>query len=198
MFVNIEGESYLALIDSRAQLSALPELLVKRLKLRVYHLDTIIEAEATGGSLVPYTGYVEARLSIPGIKAINQNSLFMVVRDTNYTNRVLVQLGTLHIDEALALVKREEYGNLSVAWARANFSPLLISKSAQIKESEFDLETIKGEVKLMKSVMIAPFETIQVPGLTKCTTHFKRVHVIMEASDKFKHDALKPICSILN
>ena len=143
MFVNIEEESYLALIDSRAQLSALPELLVKRLKLRVYHLDKIIEAEATRGSLVPYTGYVEARLSIPGIKAINQNSLFMVVRDTNYTNRVLVQLGTLHIDEALALVKREEYGNLSVAWARANFPPLLISKSAQIKESEFDLETIK-------------------------------------------------------
>ena len=51
-FVNIEGESYLALIDSRAQLSALPESLVKRLKLRVYHLDTIIKAEATRGSLV--------------------------------------------------------------------------------------------------------------------------------------------------
>ena len=50
----------------------------------------------------------------------------------------------------------------------------------------------------MKSVMIAPFETIQVPGLMECTTHFKRVHVIMEASEKFKHEALKPICSILN
>ena len=123
MFVNIEGESYLAVIDSKAQLSALPESLVKRLKLRVYHLNTIIEVEATGGSLVPYTVYVEARLSILGIKAINQNSLFMVVRDTNYTNRVHVQLGTLHIDEALALVTREEYGNLSVAWARANFPP---------------------------------------------------------------------------
>ena len=122
-FVNIEGESYLALIDSRAQLSALPESLVKILKLRVYHLDTIIEAESTGGSLVPFTGYVEARLSILGIKAMNQNSLFMVVKDTNYTNRVPVQLGTLHIDEALALVMREEYGNLSVTWARANFPP---------------------------------------------------------------------------
>ena len=111
-FVNIEGESYLALIDSRAQLSALAESRVKRLKLRVSHLDTIIEVEATGGSLVPYTGYVEVRLSILGIKAMNQNLLFMVVRDRNYTNRVPVQLGTLHIDEALALVTREEYGNL--------------------------------------------------------------------------------------
>ena len=123
MFVNTEGESYLALIESGAQLSALLESLMKRLKLRVYHLNTIIEVEATGGSLVQYTGYVEARLSIPGIKAMNQNSLFMVVRGTNYTNRVPVQLETLHIDEALALVTREEYRNLSVAWARANFPP---------------------------------------------------------------------------
>ena len=113
----------MALIDVGAQSSALPESLVKRLKLRVYHFDTIIEVEATGGSLVPYTGYVEARLSVPGIKAMNQNLLFMVVRDTNYTNRVPVRLGTLHIDEALALVTREEYRNLSVTWARANFSP---------------------------------------------------------------------------
>ena len=60
-FVNIEGESYLALIDSGAQLLALPESLVKKLKLKIHHLDTLIEAEATGGSLVPYTGYVEAR-----------------------------------------------------------------------------------------------------------------------------------------
>ena len=74
-----------------------------------------------GVSLVPYTGYVEARLSILGIKAMNQNSLFMVVRDTNCTNKIPVQLGTLHIDEALALVTREEYGNLSVVQARANF-----------------------------------------------------------------------------
>ena len=84
-------------------------------------MNTIIEAEATGGSLLPYTGYVEARLSIPGIRAMNKNSLFMVVKDTNYTNRVPVQLRTLHINEVLAVVTREEYGNLPVAWARANF-----------------------------------------------------------------------------
>ena len=194
-FVNIEGESYLALIDSGAQLSALPESLVKKLKLKIHHLDTLIEAEAIGGSLVPYTGYVEARLSILGIKAMNQNLLFMVVKDTDYTNRVPVQLGTLHIDEALALVTRKEYRNLSVAWARANFPPQLVLKSAQIKESEFDLGTIKGKVKLTKSVTLAPFETKQVPWLTECTTHFKRVHVITEALEKFKHEAIKPICT---
>ena len=34
-----------------------------------------------------------------------------------------------------------------------------------------------------------------MPGLTECTTHFKRAHVITEASEKFKHEAVKPICT---
>ena len=49
-FVKIDGKPYLALIDSGAQLSALPESLVKKLKLQIHNLDTIIRAEATGGS----------------------------------------------------------------------------------------------------------------------------------------------------
>ena len=69
-----------------------------------------------------------------------------------------------------------------------------IKVSTDKKKSEFDLETIKGKVKLTKSVTITPFETIQVPGLTECTTHFKRVHMITEALEKFKHEAVKPIC----
>ena len=102
----------MALIDSGAQLSALPESLVRKLKLQIHSLNTIIGAEAMGGSLVPYFGYVEANLSIPGIKAMNKDSLFMVVKDTEYTSRVPVQIGTLHINEALASVTKEEYGKL--------------------------------------------------------------------------------------
>ena len=194
-FVNIEGESYLALIDSGAQLSALPESLVTKLNLKIHKLDTLIEAEASGGSLVPYTGYVEARLSIPGIKGMNHNSLFIVVNDTNYTKRVPVQLGTLHTNEALSLVTGEEYGKLSASWVRANFPPRPISGSTQVSESEFDLETIKGNVKITKQVTLGPFETKHVPGLTECSTHYKRVHVVTEASEKFQHGTVKPICT---
>ena len=37
---------------------------------------------------------------------MNKDSLFMVVKDTEYTNRVPVQIGTLHINEALASVTK--------------------------------------------------------------------------------------------
>ena len=83
---------------------ALPKSLVKKLKLKTYSLNTIIKAEATGVSLVPYSRYVEVNLSIPRIRAITKNLLFMVVKDTEYTDRVPVQIGTLHMNEALASV----------------------------------------------------------------------------------------------
>ena len=41
--VQIEGEPFLTLIDSRTQLSTLPELLVEKLKLKIHSLNTIIE-----------------------------------------------------------------------------------------------------------------------------------------------------------
>ena len=104
---------------------------------------------------------------------MNQNSLFMVVKNTNYTNRVPVQLGTLHIKEALSVATRQEYGNFSVAWARVNFPPRPITKLAQVQELEFELNLIKGQVKNTKAVTITSFETVHVPGLTECNSHFK-------------------------
>ena len=101
-----------------------------------------------------------------------------------------MQLGTLHIDEVLAAVTKEECGNLLVAWARANFPLRPISKQTQVQKPEFDLNLIKGQVKIMKAVTIPPFETIHVPGLTECNSHFKRVHVMIEASERFKHKAV--------
>ena len=56
----IEGQQFLALIDSGAQLSTMSESLVQALKLPIHKLNTLIEAEVSGGGVTPYTGYVEA------------------------------------------------------------------------------------------------------------------------------------------
>ena len=94
----IEGQQFLALVDSEAQLSTMSESLVQALKLPIHKLNTLIEAEVSGGGgVIPYTGYVEARLTIPGIKQMDKDSLFMVTNDSPYTQQVPIQLGTLHI-----------------------------------------------------------------------------------------------------
>ena len=93
----IEGQRFQALIDSAAQLSMMSESLVQTLKLPIHQLNTLIKAEVSGGGVVPYIGYAEARLSIPGIKAMDKDLLFMVSNNSPYMNRGPVQLGTLHI-----------------------------------------------------------------------------------------------------
>ena len=113
----VEGQRLLALIDSGAQLSMMSESLVQALKLPVHKLNTLIEAEASGGGIIPYAGYVEARLeAIPGIKKMDKDSLFMVSNNSHYTNRVPIQIGTLHIREVLQLATRKEKEALPQAW----------------------------------------------------------------------------------
>ena len=96
----VERQQFLALIDHEAQLSTMLELLVQALRLPIHKLNNLIEAEVSGGGTTPYTGYVEARLTIPGIKQMDKDSLFMVTNDSPYTQRAHMQLGTLHIREA--------------------------------------------------------------------------------------------------
>ena len=149
------------------------------MKLPVHKLNTLIEAEASG-SIIPYVGYVEARLAIPGIKDKDKDSLFMVSNNSSCTNRVPVQIGTLHIREALQLATKEEKEALPKAWEMVNFPPQVLVKSGVLKEPEFDLNIVKGHIKLTKSVTIGTFQTVHISGLTECNQHFKRVNVIVE------------------
>ena len=89
----VEGQQFLALIDSGAQLSMMLESLVQALKLPIYKLNNLIEAEVSGRGTTPYTGYVKARLTIPGIEQIDKDSLFMVTNDSPYSQRVPSNLG---------------------------------------------------------------------------------------------------------
>ena len=189
--VIVEGQKFSALIDSGAQLSTMSEALVQALKLHIHKLNTFIEAEVSGGSTIPYVGYVEARLKIPGITAMNKDSLFMVSNNSPYMNRVPIQLGTLHIREAINCATKDELDKLSTAWKTANFPP--IDKNLKINEPEFDLNKIQGHVKLTKPVTIAPFQTVHVSGLTECNQHFKRVNVIVEPNPNKDYESVIPI-----
>ena len=175
----VEGQEFPALINSRAQLSTMLEALVQAPKLPVHNLNTLIEAEVSGGNTIPYVGYAEARLQIPSIQAMNKDSLFMVSNNSPYMDYVPIQLGTLHIREVMKSATQDELAQLSIAWKTASF-PSYLDMNITLKEPEFDLNKIKGHVRLTKSITIAPFQTVHVLGLTGCDQHFKRVNIIVE------------------
>ena len=188
----VEGQEFPALIDSGAQLSTMLEALVQALKLPDHNLHMLIEAEVFGGNTIPYVGYVEARLQIPSIQAMNKDSLFMVSNNSPYMDCVPIQLGTLHIREAMKSATQDELAKLSIAWKTASF-PSYLKKNITLKEPEFDLNKIKGHVRLTKSITIAPFQTIHVLGLTGCDQHSKRVNVIVEPDPDREYESVAPI-----
>ena len=188
----VEGQEFPALIDSGAQLSTMSEALVQALKLPIYNLNTLIEAEVSGGNTIPYVGYVEARLQIPSIQVMNKDSLFMVSNNSPYMDRVSIQLGTLHIREAMKSATQDELAKLSIAWKTAGF-PSHLSKNLTLKEPEFDLNKIRGHVRLTKPITIAPFQTVHVSGLTECDQHSKRVNVIVEPDPDKQYESVIPI-----
>ena len=66
-------------------------------------------------------------------------------------------------------------------------------KSSILKEPEFDLDEVKGHVKLTKSITIGLFQTVHVSGLTECRWHFKRVNMIVEPDPNKNYEAAVPI-----
>ena len=105
---------------------------------------------------------------------------------------VPIQLGTLHIREAMKSATQDELSKLSIAWKTTSF-PSYLKKNITLKEPEFDLNKIKGHVRLTKSITIAPFQTIHVSGLTGCDQHSKRVNVIVEPDPDREYESMAPI-----
>ena len=189
----VEGQRFLVLIDSGAQLSVMLESLVQALKLPVHKLNTLIKAEASGGGIIPYVGYVEVRLAIPGIAEMDKDTLFMVSNDSPYTSRVLIQIGTLHIWDALHLATKEKKEALPQAWETTNFPLQTVAKSGILKEPEFNLHKVKGHVKLNKSMTMMPFQTVHVSGIMECTQHSKRVNIIVEPDLSKNYETTVPV-----
>ena len=86
--IKIENQEFMALIDPGAQISTICTSLVEKLKLPVHSLDQILYVEPMRGGLVAYQGYVEVNLKVPGVSALNEDMLMLVVNDSAYTERV--------------------------------------------------------------------------------------------------------------
>ena len=147
-----------ALIDSRAQISAISKSMAKTLGLPIRKLETLLDIEGSAGLEVPYLGYTELRLDIPEIAKFDHDVLMMVYSDSKYSHRVPVIIGTLHIDEALDLATYDKLASLSRGWKRGIVGCRVIAKQLSLKgpDSEPTIHKIGGNVKLTKAITMAP------------------------------------------
>ena len=58
-------------------------------------------------------GYVKVNFKIPEIKAFNKGVHMLVIADSTYSQCVPIQIGMLHIDRVLDLIKNKEMIQIS-------------------------------------------------------------------------------------
>lgn len=114
--VFIEDVEARCLVDTGSQLTTIAESFFKTQlnHLCIRPLSDIFGSEeftmkSAGGHSLPYLGYVEARIAIPGVQGVLE-ILLLVVPDTDYSRRVPVLIGTnvmRYLDRATILEAAE-------------------------------------------------------------------------------------------
>ena len=111
----------------------------------------------------------------------------LVISDsTEYATGVSLQIGTRVIAAGAVTLTPEDIKHLDETW-KQTYVGTLMSCAAQQKNREdgdtFDLDLVKGPVKLKKEVELEPFEQKEVWGYTQVKGHSKRVVVCTESED---------------
>ena len=113
-----------------------------------------MDLEGTGGSLVPYLGYIETQLKILEVKAFDKDVLMLVVPDSSYCDRVPIAIGALDIDLLIKLATQEELGKLSHCWKRGAVITGIAVHQMQLANKVSLINQINNDVKLTKNVTI--------------------------------------------
>ena len=122
--------------------------------LKVYPLNRILELEGTRGSAIPYLGYVEVNLQIPGIKGYNEDVLLLVIPTMPYSEKVLVMMGSKIIGRAMGMIRKGELARATMTWKQANFSVVML-RSLQLPH-----KCARGTGMLEKGLSIPSLQTL--------------------------------------
>ena len=145
-------------------------------------MKEILPLEGAAGIKVPYLGYVEARLEIPGVDAFNEDCLFLVMPDHEYGHRVPVTISTLHIDMIIEQATKDELDQLGTAWGRGKVNRQIQARRVQLENST-QLDKITGKVWLTKKIKLKPNQSLKVKARCSNPLNTKRVNVIIEPTD---------------
>ena len=100
-----------------------------------HHLGRLLELEGTRGFAIPYLGYVEVNLQIPGIKGYNKDTLLLVIPTMTYSKKVPVMVGSKIIDRAMGIMAKGELTMATMTWKQAHFSVVII-RSLQLPHTD--------------------------------------------------------------
>ena len=143
--VTVDVKEMTTLIDLGAQISSVSSQFCEHLALQIQPLGCILELEGTRGEAIPYFGFVEAKLQMPGITSYNEDVLLLVIPTTTYSEMGLVMFGSKIIDRALSLKTKGGLAKMTMMWRQAHFGAVM-SGSLQLTCTSSDKTGMEEEV----------------------------------------------------
>ena len=141
----VDGQKMTALINLGAQVSIVSSQFCEDLALQIQPLGQLLELEGTGGSAIPYRGFVEVNLQILRIKNYNEDVLLLVIPTMTYSEMVPVVVGSKIIDRALSLMTKGELLKATTMWRQAHFGAVM-SGSLQLPCTSSNKTRVEEEV----------------------------------------------------
>ena len=102
--------------------------------------------------------------------------------DHEYSHRVPVTIGTLHIDMIIEQATKDELDQLGTAWGRGKVNRQIQARRVQLENST-QLDKITSKVRLTKNVKLKSNQTLKVKARSSNPLNTKRVNVIIEPTD---------------
>ena len=187
----VDRQKVTTLIDLTAQVSSVSSGFCKWTTLKVHPLDRLLELVSTGGSAIPYLGYAEVNLEIPGIRDYNKDILLLVILTTTYSEKALAMVGSKIINRAIVMITK---GGTSRATMRQTHFGVVMFGSLQLPlkcaggwgsakgatssttpeptvPKEFYLDDVQGHVCTTRRVTIPQFGTINFHSKTDVKGH---------------------------
>ena len=121
-------------------------------------------------------------MEIPGVDAFNEDCVFLVMPDHEYSHRVPVTIGNLHMDMIIELATKDELNQLRTAWGRGKVNRQIKARRVQLKNSK-QLDKVTGKVQLTKKIKLKPNQTLKVKARSSNPLNTMQVNVIIEPTD---------------
>ena len=181
MELEIDGHKITGLIDLGANISSISKSFAQQLGLPFRQLESLLEIKGSGGIDVPYLGYMEVNLRVPGVKALDEDILGVIQNDSAYSAKVPVALGTLHIDMVVDQATPDKLANFGQEWQTGTVGQKVKAQQVALRgEGKPMINRIDHEIKLSRNIMLQPRQATKSTGMVKLPVLSKCLNVMTE------------------
>ena len=195
--VDINGLTCKALLDAGATVSSISKSWYDKLdNVEMHLLQQILRVECADGQHLPYLGYVEVEVGIPGFLE-NQIALCLVVPDTADNQQVPVLLGTIVLQPLGKQLqgKLDKHSELGAVWP---------STFADIHQQHVSISRNKGCLGIIKcnsfdTILVPRNERVIVPGMIDKGIGLAKCSAIVHSHAKSKlPDGVEIVPQLIN